>query len=284
MMRVGNLAPCPPLKQLFSNRCILACVIVSGASIFGAPLAFGQDLYSPTRIHDDKSFVLKFSLGGGAKIAPAYEGSSSYQVSAFGDFGLDYLRIGDGFEIGGKKDNQGFSFGPSIGVIGKRQSSDHTALTGLPDVDLAVELGGSIAYQYQNVRAFANLRYGIVGHRDFVAELGVDVILQPTNQLTITVGPRASAAGNKYMTNYFGVSAAAATASGLAPFNTSAGFKSVGVAASARYDFNDEWSLKGAAGWNRLVGSAANSPITAGGSADQFSARLGLTKAFEIAY
>lgn len=250
--------------------------------VFGISPAIANDLYSPQRVQENKHFAMKFSLGGGAAIAPSYEGASTYTTSPVIDFDLEYLRIGDSFEIGGDDNNQGLSIAPSFNFINERVSQDHTALNGLPNVDAAFELGGTVAYQYQNIRAFADVRYGVVGHNDIVGELGIDVTLKPTNQLTLTIGPRATAAGEKYMTTYFGVSNAAAASSNLSAFDATAGIKSVGLQATAQYDFGNEWALKGTAGWNRLVGSAANSPITTGGSPDQFTAQIGLTKAFSI--
>ena len=60
-----------------------------------------------------------------------------------------------------------------------------------------------------------------------------------------------------------------------------AGFKSVGLYASATYKFNDAWSATLHGGYDRLVASAANSPITTRlGSVHQGT--IGLTVAYSF--
>ena len=44
-----------------------------------------------------------------------------------------------------------------------------------------------------------------------------------------------------------------------------------GVEVGARYLFNERWGVEGAVGYERLIDDAADSPITAQGSADQYS-------------
>ena len=48
------------------------------------------------------------------------------------------------------------------------------------------------------------------------------------------------------------------------------------------YALNDNWDVSGAIRYDRLLGDAASSPITAQGSADQGSVRLGLVRRFTL--
>jgi len=68
----------------------------------------------------------------------------------------------------------------------------------------------------------------------------------------------------------------------LDAFDAEAGFKSVGVAASARYEFRPDWFLNANAAWDRLVGDAKDSPIAEVGTENQFFAGVGLSHRFRI--
>ena len=91
-----------------------------------------------------------------------------------------------------------------------------------------------------------------------------------------------SFADAEYMNTYFGVSAAETKTSGFSAFDAGAGFKSVGIATSARYEITSNWAIEGEAAYDRLVGDAAASPVTGVGSRDQFSFRLGAVRKFKL--
>ena len=98
----------------------------------------------------------------------------------------------------------------------------------------------------------------------------------------MSVGPRVYLASDDYMDTYFGVTAAEAATSGLPAFDPDGGVKGVGVEAEARYALTRHWAIRGKAGYERLLGDAADSPISRAGSRDQFNAALGLTYRFGI--
>ncbi len=248
---------------------------IAPATMAGAEDGLLQDDGSPAP-------GLIFELGAGGSLSPSYEGSSRYELSPYPVVRLKYLRLNNGFQIGGG-DDQGLSFRPSFRYIGKRSAADDPVLAGLPVVDASVELGAGIVYQYRNIRGFVDLRYGI-GHGGIVGETGVDVILTPMDQLTLTAGPRLSFASGEYMSTYFDVTPAAAVTSGLPQFASSSGFKSYGAEVGARYDFNDSWALEGLAGWHRLIDDAAASPIIALGDKNQYNVKIGLVRTFRVGF
>lgn len=224
---------------------------------------------------------LEFELGAGLLVAPSYEGSSDYQVSAYPVIGFGYLALDNGFTLGGG-DGQGFSVRPSFRYLAAREAKNSPALMGLTDTDAAVELGGGFKYTFGSASAFADVRYGITGHNGFVGELGADYILHPAENTTVTAGPRVSWASNNYMDEYFSVSAAEASASGFVEFDAGPDLKSIGFEAAVRYEFNENWAVESGAGYNRLVGDAASSPTTNVGSKNQYMARIGLVRKFRI--
>ncbi|WP_428688251.1 MipA/OmpV family protein [Roseibium sp.] len=227
-----------------------------------------------------KQFVI--DLGVGAIGKPRYEAADSYLIYPFPliSVGRFYLP-GLGQVVDGRR-RSGVFFYPSFNYIGERKASDSTDLTGTDTVDWAVEVGLGGGFRTNHFRAFAELRQGFNGHTGQVGQLGVDAIVYPHEKWEVSFGPRADFASEDYMDTYFGVTASEAANSGgrLTAYDPGAGFKSVGLAARASYDWNDDFRLHIQGGYDRLVGDAADSPIADGGSKDQFSLGVGVTYRF----
>jgi outer membrane scaffolding protein for murein synthesis (MipA/OmpV family) len=65
------------------------------------------------------------------------------------------------------------------------------------------------------------------------------------------------------------------------PYRPTGGFTSVGVAAAAEYRWSPTWSTTLFGGYKRLVGSAADSPVTRRfGSPNQFNVGVSLSYSF----
>lgn len=248
-----------------------------GWCVVAAALGFGV---APALAQGEPDLI--FDLGAGAMVKPNFEGASTVMISPYPIVALKYLRLPGLFTIGGGPDD-GFSLFPSLNVVGTRKDTSATYLNGLGTVDTAVELGLGASYRYGFVKGSIEARRGFGGHEGFVGSVGIDLIATPIAGLTVEAGPRASFADQTYMQTYFGVTAAQAGTSGYAAFKPNAGFKSVGVAAKATYELTPEWRLHFGAGYDRLIGDAAGSPILkSGGSADQFTARAGVSYRFSV--
>lgn len=225
---------------------------------------------------------VEFELGAGVLTQPQFEGSKDYLVSAYPTFRFKRLTFTNGFQLGGG-DGLGFSAYPSFRIVGERDPADNANLVGLDVVDTAVELGLGASYTTTYASAFVQVRKGVTGHDGIVAEFGADAVLRPRDDVTVKIGPRLSFADDSYMDTYFGVSAAEAAASSFGAYDPSGGFKSAGVEANIRYDFAENWAVEGTAGWDRLIGDAADSPIvTMAGSKDQFRVGVGVVRKFRI--
>jgi MipA family protein len=257
-------------------RFLLAAIV----ALVAATSAFAQQ---PTDewIFGENGEDIVLELGGGGKFEPAYEGSDEYELRPWPVVDLKFLRVPVLGTFGGGPETA-LSIGPSFGFIGERDDDDYSEITGLGDVDFAVEVGGRIAYRYGMFRAVAAVRQGFGGHDGIVGEGGVDLVVEPIAPLTVSIGPRVSFASDDYMETYFGVDAAQSAASGLPVFGAEGGIRGAGVEAEWRYALTRRWALVGEAGYERLVGDAADSPVTEAGSANQFSASLGLTYRFGL--
>jgi len=221
---------------------------------------------------------IEFEIGAAANVAPRYEGASEMLVTPVPLIKIHRLTLPNGFQIGGR-DRGGLSVSPSFNIRGARKAVDTPALTGLADVDLAVEFGAEVSYEAEYFRLHANLRRGFGGHEGWAGEAGADLIVRPMEGLRVSAGPRVSYADDRYMDTYFTVPAGTA---GFAAFNADGGIKSYGVGVGLRQDFDNSWAIVGEAAYDRLTGDAGSSPITAVGSRDQFSVRLGVVRKFRF--
>lgn len=225
---------------------------------------------------------ISLELGVAGKVTSRYFGSSNLVLSPVPLIRLKRLELPNGFTIGGGSD-EGFSLSPSIDVIGKRSAADSPELVGLNTIDTAVELGVAAKYQMGNFRVMGAVRQGFGGHTGVRAELGADVIVKPDEQWTVYGGPRLNFGNSKFTNTYFGVTAA--EASTLYPATTtSGGLYSAGLEAGVRFQVDSNWAIEAEAGWSRLTGDAASSPIAVQGSRDQYSASLGVVRRFDIGF
>lgn len=224
---------------------------------------------------------LVLELGGGIALQPAYEGADAYDIEPWPIIRPRFVRIPRIGTFGGDS-KDGFSFRPSFRFVDERDASDYSDLTGLNDVDWAFEAGATIGYRHGLLSGFATMRQGFGGHDGLVAELGLDANLELTPELEVSFGPRVHLASDDYLDTYFGVSAAESAASGYPVFDPDGWLKGAGFEAKGRYALTRHWAIRGEAGYERLLGDAADSPITGAGSENQFHAALGLTYTFGL--
>ncbi|MEX3316815.1 MipA/OmpV family protein [Sulfitobacter sp. PS-8MA] len=240
----------------------LACLSVAAALPAGA---------------QERSF--NFALRGGLGVAPEYPGSSSYHATPDLGFTFGALEWG-GRKIGagiGNAPKTGFGLTGSFRYLGERDASDHPELAGLEDIDAAVELGFGVVYREVNWQVFGKVRRGFGGHEGVTGDIGADVIFRPDERWTITAGPRFSLGNDRFADTYFGVDTRTPT---FAAYEAEGGLLGAGVEIEATYRLDEAWALEGAVAYEHLLNDAADSPITQAGSEDQWTMRLGVSRAF----
>lgn len=228
-----------------------------------------------------------FDLGLGVMAKPRYPGSDEVIAVPFPIISVGKFFIPGIGEVISEDDERikRFSIYPSFDFIGRRNSSESNELEGLDDVDWALEVGLGMAYRHDWLRGFVEVRQGFNGHSGQVAEFGVDFIANPTEDLQIMAGPRAGWGSDDYMDTYFGITGGDADKSELyknQAYDAEAGFSTVGVAATASYDLNDDFTFHLRGGWDRLIGEAADSPIVKEGSENQFYGGAGISYEFRF--
>lgn len=267
----------------------LALALVFGSSLAATAADHVAGPYDPNPAplapaaydYGDADFV--FELGISGFVSPEYEGSNEYQITPVPIVSIEYLSI-PGIGAFGGKDGRGFSIGPSFGYTGERKASDFPELTGLNDVDATYELGLKASYEWENAEIYGAARYAFGGGEGLVGDIGANLIARPTERLILKAGPTASFASSDYMDAYFGVTTSEAFASGgrFTTYAPEGGFKSVGVAASARYEVVPDWFLNADASYERLIGDAKDSPIVKAGDENQYTFGLGISRRFSL--
>lgn len=247
------------------------------------PLASALAAASPAAAQE-RSFNFKLRAGVGA--APSYPGADTHQAVPDLGFTFGALKLG-GIDVGSgvrQIPKSGLAFKGAFRFVGDRDSEDNPELAGLTEIDPAVELGFGLIYRETNWQVFGEVRHGFGGHHGITGTLGSDVIFRPSDRLTITAGPRLNLGNSEYAQTYFGVTPAEAAASSFDAFDADGGLLGIGATVEAIYELDDAWAIEGAVSYERLKNDAADSPITRGGSEDQWSIRIGVSRVFNIRF
>ena len=180
-----------------------------------------------------------------------------------------------------------WQFGPSFNVIGAREAdsiSDRRAKN-LPEVDLALELGGYVGLgatlrelgisDPASVNIQLAARHDILdGHSGFVVEPLLTTVRPFSDSVWGRLSVGGSWASEAYMDSYYSLSASEAAGLGLASnsFDASARIKDLRVENEMRVEFGERWSVGVENQYKYLLGDAADSPVTADfGSRHQWS-------------
>ncbi|MBE7197945.1 MAG: MipA/OmpV family protein [Parafilimonas terrae] len=219
------------------------------------------------------------TVSGSLQATPRYPGSSEY--TAVGYPSIDVRRVGeprrftapdDGFSLS-LYDSQTFRIGPTVRVVpGRYYGDDRRHLFGLRDARFAAEPGVFAEfYPVSFIRTRAEIRQGIYGHHGTVGSVAADYLI-PIEKLLFSIGPRFNIGDASFARKYFGVSPAEAALNGrLTPYDPRS-FYSAGVLGAVTYTQSETWSYTAYAGYTRVLGVSADSPLVRRpfGSPDQF--------------
>jgi outer membrane protein len=229
-------------------------------------------------------------VGLGAQVRPDFVGSDSMEFAPM--FDIDTARGTNEFKFEAPDysfgipvvDTGGFQFGPALNLANGRKNKD---VGGLPlgRVKTTIEAGGYVNYEVS--RSFylhAELLKGLGGHDGLVGNVGADYVWRDGDKYVFSIGPRVLFSDSKYQRAYFGVTPAAALATGLPAFRPDGGIHGIALASGLSYQFTPDWGMFGYARYERLVGDADDSPIVRSkfGSRNQLSGGLGVTYTFRM--
>jgi MipA family protein len=237
------------------------------------------------------------TIGGEGRAIPAWPGAptNKYQFIGVPLFALQ--KPGDPPFFFGARDGFGvpiFDFGSlQIGPVGKinwpRYASSYSQLNGLGDVGWALQIGGYAQYWVAPwLRLRGEVRQGIGAETGVIGDLFADVVV-PIGQFRLSAGPRMTLQSSAAVSPYFSITAAqsaSSTVSGLPAlpvYNATGGFYSYGAGGQIEYFWNPQWSTHALVEYERISGSAADSPlVTMRGSPNQFTIGVGVTYTFAM--
>ncbi len=231
--------------------------------------------------------VTRVSLGIGPSINPDYEGSDHSKISAVPVVSLRYrdiLEVDNNevkftafnrlFDSNTRLGNGSLRIGPLASVNFGRGEGASTKLMGMGGVGTALELGAFASYALPgSARLRLRARHDVVsGHGGALVTIDLTQPFIRGERFAVGAGVAGTWASGPYMRSYFGVTAAQAAASGYPVFRPGAAFKDVALNLSGNYTIAPRWSVVGSAGYKRLMGAAADSPLVRlVGSASQLS-------------
>ena len=259
---------------------------------------------SQTSDKKDKS-PWEITVGAGVASAPEYEGAKKRAYGLIPDANISYKTDSYGtLSIGTNAkgiswtaiDKEAYSFGVSLGLNGGRTDTKDGSslqlgskfLNGMGQIKQSLDysvfghytVGVPIAFQViKNAgKGTINNDRSIEGSGGIRAELSVEIPLQISDSISLSIAPNAVWADKKYTQTYFGVSNAQADQSGFSAYLAKGGISSIGLRLGANYKFTPNWSANVGLSISSLRGDAAKSPIVQ--SKSQFSSVAGLAYNF----
>lgn len=277
-------------------RCRLAATFVAAQLLVAPAMAQEEEQHST------------LTIGAGIAAIPSYEGSDDYRVmplvQARGkvhDFA--FWTRGTALYVDAIPDPTGtgvdFELGPVVNVRLDRTSrknikDDAVRLLGKRDV--AVEVGGFVGVgktgvitsDYDNLSARVAVTKDVAGaHGSYVVTPTIEYFTPLSTTSFVGMGVSAEYVGKTYGRYYFDITPAESAASGLAVYDRAggSGFKRLNFNLSAGKslsgDLRKGWAIFGVAGYARVLGKYADSPIVAdAGSRNQFVGALGIGYTF----
>lgn len=223
-----------------------------------------------------QALATDWSIGAGVGVAPDYEGSDDYEPVPLWNLRAQDLYDPNTFVriLGLKLDSNllphdNFRLGLSAEFALERDDVDDNQVDDLGSTDDGLLVGAMVGYDF-NSAPDVIVGVELDGRFDPTGDIGGLVTLRgkyqrplgAENKWILDAGVETTYASDDYMDNYFSISAGDAANSGLSAFEADDGIKDVGFSAGITYRFSDRWSLSGLASYNRLLGDAADSPVT----------------------
>jgi len=210
-------------------------------------------------------------LGVGTQYGPVFDGLTRYQAEPGPVVDIRYKDIafassgeGIGFNLFSFRHVR---FGAAVTYdLGRSPHLDGEDLSGLGTIHPAPEI--KIFAGYALAQAFplvirVDARKQIGATNGYIGDAGAYLPMPGSSQkFAWFLGPTVTLADSRYMNAYFGVSQEQAAHTSYHQYKASAGFKSAGLGLSADYFVTPHIIISANGACGRLLGSAANSPIT----------------------
>lgn len=210
-------------------------------------------------------------IGVGSQFGPVFDGLGRYNAQPGPVVDIRYKNeffASTGEGIGANLFSfRHISVGAAISYdLGRQVHSDGEALTGFKNIGPAPEIkffATTVVAKAFPLTIRLDVRRQIGATNGWVGDLGAYLPMPGSSaKFAWFAGPTVTAGDGRYMNGYFGVDNAQAMATNYRLYKASSGIKSMGFGISADYFVTPHVILNGSGAYQRLLGSAANSPIT----------------------
>lgn len=268
---------------MLSNRICTLLLVITGSIPLAAedgPPESGSpdDLFwlSPESEADDdigpiQAGDYEFSIGLSLEYEPVYLGSDEYEAGPGVDisgrywFTEELVGLVDGSSIG-----VGYRVLPmvlvSTGITYEfgREEDDSDDLDGMGDIDDSIsatlDVRGLLGPLMVYATGYRDMSGADLGTR---GEVGLELSVEPVEQvLEFALGLSFAYADDEATDTVFGVDALQSARSGYDRFDPDAGFYQMELGLEAEYFFTRNWSIGVEVEYTRLLGDAADSPLT----------------------
>ncbi len=225
----------------------------------------------------------QLELGIGASCEPDYSGGGAsgprallwaggeYRSDSWGAFALDSGSLTLDPQVRWTfSESSGRGFGLLLGYREGRSESDpgwlgdagSARLRGLGSVESAVDAGLQGYVKVFGVPFFAQVRAALNGDQGTLAVIGLYLPFQVSHRLDVIVLPSLTWGDATQMRAMYGVTPAQAASSGFATFQPGAGWRSTALELVGDWEISGPWRAIASVACQRLLGSAARSPLT----------------------
>jgi outer membrane scaffolding protein for murein synthesis (MipA/OmpV family) len=210
-------------------------------------------------------------LGAAGQYSPVADGIARYQGQGGPAIDIrykDWFFASSGEGIGFNLfDFRHIRFGAAVTYdLGRSPHEDGEALTGLGTIHAAPEaklFATTVLTESFPLTLRFDARKQIGATDGYIGDVGAYLPLPGSSaKFAWFAGPTVTVADKRYMSAYFGVSAAQAAATHYREYKANGGFKSAGLGVSTDYFVTPSVIISVDGAFERLLGSAALSPIT----------------------
>lgn len=245
-------------------------------------IASGIDFIWPDDL-DAADFELRLGVGVGT--TPDYIGSNEYRLRVVP---LIDLRYKDLISLQGSRlrfnliHNKFIKAGPILNLKFGREERRNAILQGLGDIQDTVQYGGFVEARTGGLLVSAEVLRAMGAGQGTAVNLIVAHGLYKSEKVLIIAGVQMKWASVTAMQTNFGITPEQSMASGILPVYTpSAGLSEVSLNIIGRRHVSNRVRLEGVAGYGRILGVAADSPLVAThGRARQFIIGIGTRYSF----
>lgn len=266
------MPPLPALAHRRSAALLLIVLLVLAAAAAARQPAAGERGVGAASL--GRQLGWQAELGGAVIFNPEFQGAEDYRILPVPYFDVRYVdREGTLFfanvpqGVGGyllrSRDPAGRSFSLGAALAPGFANRDPEDLPGLETFGTGLEARLLLDYGGRNWGAQARIAQGVIGgHESLYADLGASWRRRFGRGGFLAVGPNLRFGGSGFMEALYGVTAAEAAATGLAPFDAGAGLESVSVQGVLSVPVRGPWRFTTVGRLGVLQGDAADSSLT----------------------